>query len=94
LISCSFWASDEANSAQAERVNGSQRKYIEDLTRPGQQATNDTMPDCPACGASPEQSTDPVNMSRGVCYCGHPRFYDYKHLSSDCPCQDTGSSTP
>ncbi len=27
---------------------------------------------CPACGAGPEQSTDPANMLRSVCYCGHP----------------------
>jgi hypothetical protein len=35
---------------QAESVNGSQREYFEDLTRPAQQATNDAMPlsDCKA----------------------------------------------
>lgn len=33
---------------------------------------------CPVCGVGPEQSSDPANMSRSVCYCGHPRFYDYK----------------
>lgn len=33
---------------------------------------------CPVCGARPEQSTDPERMWRAVCYCGHPRFYDYK----------------
>jgi hypothetical protein len=49
---------------------------------------DDAMPSpCPACGASPEQSTDPQNMSKSVCYCGHPRFYDYKHVTGDCPCQ-------
>ncbi|MEV4377536.1 hypothetical protein [Streptosporangium sp. NPDC049644] len=34
---------------------------------------------CPACGAGPEQSTDPDRMWTGICYCGHPRFYDHKH---------------
>ena len=33
---------------------------------------------CPVCGAGPEQSTDPDAIWRSVCYCGHPRFYDYK----------------
>ena len=33
---------------------------------------------CPSCGAGPEQSSDPSNMSRSVCYCGHPRYLDYR----------------
>lgn len=49
---------------------------------------------CPACGAPPEQSTEPMNMSRSVCYCGHPRFYDYKHLVGKCPCQQATGRAP
>jgi len=30
-------------------------------------------------------------MSKSACYCGHPRFYDYRHQSGDCPCQTRGS---
>jgi hypothetical protein len=41
---------------------------------------------CPACGAGPEQSTDPEHMLRSVCYCGHPRYYDDKHADGTCPC--------
>jgi hypothetical protein len=41
---------------------------------------------CPACGAGPDQSTDPEHMLRGVCYYGHPRFYDYKQQDETCPC--------
>ncbi|GAA4513194.1 hypothetical protein GCM10023191_079930 [Actinoallomurus oryzae] len=41
---------------------------------------------CPACGAGPEQSSDPGSMGTSVCYCGHPRYYDYKHLDGSCPC--------
>lgn len=26
-------------------------------------------------------------MAQSVCYCGHPRFYDYKHVDGTCPCQ-------
>lgn len=31
---------------------------------------------CPVCGASAAQSTDPDNLDRAVCYCGHPRYHD------------------
>ena len=41
---------------------------------------------CPACGAGPDR-TDPSNMSRSVCFCGHPRYYDNKHAEGLCPCQ-------
>jgi hypothetical protein len=41
---------------------------------------------CPACGAGPSQSTDPQHMLRSVCYCGHPRYYDPKHVDGTCPC--------
>jgi len=41
---------------------------------------------CPACGASRDQSTNPRNLRRAVCFCGHPRYYDYKHLDGTCPC--------
>jgi hypothetical protein len=34
----------------------------------------------------PYQSTDPEHMLRSVCYCGHPRYYDYKHQDGTCPC--------
>jgi hypothetical protein len=40
---------------------------------------------CRACGAGPDQSTDPEHMLRSVCYCGHPRYYDYKHADGTCP---------
>jgi hypothetical protein len=39
---------------------------------------------CPACGAGPDQSADPEYMLRGVCYCGHPRFFDHKHTDGTC----------
>ncbi len=42
---------------------------------------------CPACGVAPDQSTDPERLSRSVCYCGHPRYYDNKHIEGTCPCQ-------
>jgi hypothetical protein len=41
---------------------------------------------CPACGASRDQSTNPANLRRAVCFCGHPRYFDYKHLDGTCPC--------
>ncbi|GAA0995612.1 hypothetical protein GCM10009555_089970 [Acrocarpospora macrocephala] len=41
---------------------------------------------CPACGAGAEQSSDPERMWASICYCGHPRFYDYKHHDGTCPC--------
>jgi hypothetical protein len=41
---------------------------------------------CPACGAGPDQATDPEHMLHSVCYCGHPRYYDYKHRDGTCPC--------
>lgn len=41
---------------------------------------------CPACGVGPEQATDPEHMLRSVCYCGHPRYYDYRHRDGTCPC--------
>lgn len=41
---------------------------------------------CPACGAGPEQSSNPRWIHLSVCYCGHPRYYDYKHVDGTCPC--------
>lgn len=46
----------------------------------------DSPTECPACGAGPNQSSDPEHMIRSVCYCGHPRYYDYKHQDGTCPC--------
>jgi hypothetical protein len=43
---------------------------------------------CPACGAGADQASDPEHMSRAVCYCGHPRYYDDKHRDGTCPCQN------
>ena len=40
---------------------------------------------CPACGASRDQSTNPDNLRRAVCYCGHPRYFDYKHEDGTLP---------
>ena len=40
---------------------------------------DDTVPtDCPVCGVGPEQSSDPTDMSKSVCSCGHPRYFDYR----------------
>jgi len=50
--------------------------------------SDDTDP-CPACGVGLDQSTDPDHKAGSVCYCGHPRFYDYKHLMGTCDCQVT-----
>lgn len=33
---------------------------------------------CPACGAPATESTDPENLWRSICSCGHPRYHDYK----------------
>lgn len=50
------------------------------------QLADDEPSACPACGAGPEQSSDPDRMWTSICYCGHPRFYDYKHDDGTCPC--------
>ena len=42
---------------------------------------------CPACGTGVEQASDPGHLFRSVCYCGHPRYYDYRHRDGTCPCQ-------
>jgi hypothetical protein len=62
------------------------RRASHNGSMPGTQDDAEPSP-CPACGADPEQSTDPRNMSRSVCYCGHPRYYDYRHADGTCPCQ-------
>jgi len=35
---------------------------------------------CPACGDGYDQGTQPEHMFKSVCYCGHPRYYDFTYL--------------
>ncbi|MBE1466112.1 hypothetical protein [Kibdelosporangium phytohabitans] len=39
---------------------------------------DETPSPCPVCGVGPEQSSDSKRMWTSVCYCGHPRYWDYK----------------
>jgi len=54
-------------------------KFMSDeLVNPDATRVDEGSSPCPVCGAGPEQSADPASMWRSVCYCGHPRYYDYK----------------
>ncbi|MFC4039576.1 hypothetical protein ACFO1B_14195 [Dactylosporangium siamense] len=72
-------ADDEFDSV-AERVVAWWARSAPTVTGP------DAPTPCPACGADPDQSTDPQNTLLSICYCGHPRSYDYKHQDETCPC--------
>ena len=72
-------ADDEIDSV-AERVVAWWARSAPTVTGP------DAPTPCPACGADPDQSTDPQHTLLSVCYCGHPRSYDYKHQDETCPC--------
>jgi hypothetical protein len=72
-------ADDEIDSV-AERVVACWARSAPTVTGP------DAPIPCPACGADPDQSTDPEHTLLSVCYCGHPRSYDYKHQDETCPC--------
>jgi len=71
-------ADDEIDSV-AERVVAWWARSAPTVTGP------DAPTPCPACGTDPDQSTDPQHTLLSVCYCGHPRSYDYKHQDETCP---------
>lgn len=49
---------------------------------------HDTPSPCPARGVGSEQSTDPEYMYRSVCYCGHPRYFEYKISEAEAQLED------
>ena len=77
------WGLTEEAKAWASRA----RRRDEKRELADETGSSDFGAPCPACGASAQQSTNPDDLARSVCYCGHPRYYDHKHERGDCPCQ-------
>ena len=64
---------------------GSGRYMVEVVLSVGYVPPDEQPSPCPVCGVGADQSTEPERMREAVCYCGHPRYYDYKVNNPEYP---------